>query len=75
MKIELNYTHDELVTLLDGLNNALISLGRNYSALTLGVESGIPINLLQLNLSEEDYKHRFYAVKDLYEHLLTYENK
>ena len=42
MKIELNYTYDELITLLDGLNNALISLKRNYSAMSFGLYNGVP---------------------------------
>lgn len=74
MKIELNYTYDELMTLLDGLNNAIISLKRNYSALSLGVESGVPEQLLELKLPQENYIQRFNAVKELYEHLETYEN-
>jgi hypothetical protein len=74
MKIELNYTYDELMTLLDGLNNAIISLKRNYTALSLGVENGVPEQLLELKLPQEDYIQRFNAVRELYEHLETYEN-
>lgn len=74
MKIELNYTYDELITLLDGLNNAIISLKRNYTALLLGVENGVPEQLLELKLPQEDYIQRFNAVRELYEHLETYEN-
>ena len=73
MKIELNYTYDELITLLDGLNNAIISLKRSYTALLLGAENGVPEQLLELKLPQEDYIQRFNAVKELYEHLETYE--
>ena len=73
MKIELNYTYDELITLLDGLNNALISLKRNYNALLLGTESGVPNQLVELNLNKEMMIYRYNAVKELYDHLLTYE--
>ena len=73
MKIELNYTYDELTTLLDGLNNALISLKRNYNALLFGTENGVPNQLLKLNLNKETMVYRYNAIKDLYDHLLTYE--
>lgn len=75
MKIELNYTYDELITLLDGLNNALISLKRNYSAMSFGLDSGIPEQLLNLktDLKQEELEHRYNSVQELYDHLLTYE--
>lgn len=77
MKIELNYTYDELITLLDGLNNALISLKRNYSAMSFGLYSGVPEQLLNLktDLKQEklELEHRYNSVKELYDHLLTYE--
>lgn len=74
MKIELNYTYDELVNLLDGLNNALISLNRNYCALSIGCEDGIPLELGELKITKNDCINRLNAVKELYEYLLTYEN-
>ena len=74
MIIELNYTNDELTTLLDGLNNALFSLRRDYVALMLGCQDGIPKELLSLRINEEDLKNRLEAVKELYKHLLIYEN-
>ena len=73
IKIELNYTYDELITLLDGLNNALISLKRNYNALLLSTESGVPNQLLNLDLNKETMIYRYNSVKELYDHLLTYE--
>lgn len=75
MKIELNYTYDELITLLDGLNNALISLKRNYSAMSFGLYNGVPEQLLNLktDLEQEELEHRYNSVKELYDHLLQYE--
>ena len=74
MKIELNYTYNELTNLLDGLNNALISLKRNYNAILLGTEDEVPNQLVELDLNKETMLYRYNAVKELYDYLLEYEN-
>ena len=73
MEIKLNYTQEELSTLLDGLNNALISLDQNYNAIRLGAEDVVPNKIRKLNLDEETMQYRFAFVKGLYDYLLTYE--
>ena len=73
MEIKLNYTQKELSTLLDGLNNALISLDRNYNAIRLGIDDGVPSKLRKLIINEDTMKYRLNAIKDLYDYLLTYE--
>ena len=73
MEIKLNYTQKELSTLLDGLNNALISLDRNYNAIRLGIDDGVPSKLRKLTVNEDTMKYRLNAIKDLYDYLLTYE--
>ena len=73
MEIKLNYTPEELSTLLDGLNNALISLDQNYNAIRLGAENVVPDKIRKLNLDEETMQYRFAFVKGLYDYLLTYE--
>ena len=73
MEIKLNYTQEELSTLLDGLNNALISLDRNYNAIRLGVDDGVPSKMRKLTINEDTMKYRLNAIKELYDYLLTYE--
>lgn len=73
MEIKLNYTQEELSILLDGLNNALISLDRNYNAIRLGIDDGIPSKLRKLTINEDTMKYRLTAIKELYDYLLTYE--
>lgn len=73
MEIKLNYTPEELSVLLDGLNNALISLDQNYNAIRLGTENVVPDEIRKLNLNEETMRFRFAFVKGLYDYLLTYE--
>lgn len=73
MEIKLNYTPEELSVLLDGLNNALISLDQNYNAIRLGAENVVPDKIRKLNLNEETMQYRFAFVKGLYDYLLTYE--
>lgn len=73
MEIKLNYTPEELSILLDGLNNALISLDQNYNAIRLGAENVVPDEIRKLNLDEETMQFRFAFVKGLYDYLLTYE--
>ena len=72
MEIKLNYTREELSTLLDGLNNALFSLDQNYNAIRLGAENVVPDKIRKLNLDEETMQYRFAFVKGLYDYLLTY---
>ena len=73
MEIKLNYTQEELSTLLDGLNNALISLDQNYNAICLGSEDVVPERIRKLNLDEQIMQFRLTSVKGLYNYLLTYE--
>ena len=73
MEIKLNYTQEELSTLLDGLNNALLSLDQNYNAIRLGAENVVPDKIRKLNLDEETMRFRLALVKGLYDYLLTYE--
>lgn len=73
MEIKLNYTQEELSTLLDGLNNALLSLDQNYNAIRLGAENVVPDKIRKLNLDEETMRFRLAFVKGLYDYLLTYE--
>ena len=77
---------DDLKTLLDGLNNAIVCLGQVGSCLELGVDSSIPTSIndmLEKRCGDDDtakaelISKRFNAVKDLYKQLLkeeTYEN-
>lgn len=75
MEIKLNYTPEELSVLLDGLNNALISLKRNYSALILGIEDGVPVDLISLakDIDVNKLQNREKILIDLYNFLLQYE--
>jgi hypothetical protein len=73
VEIKLNYTQEELSTLLDGLNNALLSLDQNYNAIRLGAENVVPDEIRKLNLDEETMRFRLAFVKGLYDYLLTYE--
>lgn len=73
MEIKLNYTQEELSTLLNGLNNALLSLDQNYNAIRLGAENVVPDKISKLNLDEETMRFRLASVKELYDYLLTYE--
>ena len=73
MEIKLNYTKEELSVLLDGLNNALLSLDQNYNAIRLGAEDVVPDKMRKLNLNEKTMQFRLAFVKRLYDYLLTYE--
>ena len=73
MEIKLNYTQEELSTLLNGLNNALLSLDQNYNAIRLGAENVVPDKIRKLNLDEKTMQYRLAFVKGLYDYLLTYE--
>jgi len=79
MEIKLNYTPEELSTLLDGLNNACVALGDVYAAGRLGCQ--IPskfIPFFEERTDDEITKEthlREDAVKQLYNFLLSYEQK
>lgn len=79
MEIKLNYTPEELSTLLDGLNNACVALGDVYAAGRLGCQ--IPskfIPFFEERTDDEIMKEtrlREDAVKQLYNFLLSYEQK
>lgn len=79
MEIKLNYTQEELSTLLDGLNNACMALANVYSAAYLGCDipgSFIPMfEHRSLEEIEEVTKLRYGAVRQLYNFLLAYEEK
>lgn len=78
MKIELEYTQEELKDLLDSLNNAFISLQRDYNAILFECYDGIPrafAPFCDLSLEEmEDLRGtRLQALSTLYKTLLEYE--
>ena len=79
MEIKLNYTQEELSTLLDGLNNACIALGEVYAAGRLGC--WVPSKFRPLFETRtfdemmEETRLREDAVKQLYDFLLSYEQK
>lgn len=79
MEIKLNYTQEELSTLLDGLNNACMALANVYSAAYLGCD--IPGSFIPMfehrspEEIEEVTKLRYGAVRQLYNFLLSYEEK
>ena len=79
MEIKLNYTQEELSTLLDGLNNACIALGEVYAAGRLGCQ--VPSKFRPLFETRtfdeimEETRLREDAVKQLYDFLLSYEQK
>ena len=76
MKIELEYSPEELTTVLDGLNNAIIAIQKIYSALKLGCRVPSEFELM----AEKDYEEleqltsfRLKALYKLYQNLLSYE--
>jgi len=76
MKIELEYSPEELTTVLDGLNNAIIAIQKIYSALNLGCRVPSEFELM----AEKDYEEleqlisfRLKALYKLYQELLNYE--
>ena len=79
MEIKLNYTQEELSTLLDGLNNACIALRDVYAAGRLGCQ--VPskfkpfFETKTFDEIEEETHLREDAVKQLYDFLLSYEQK
>lgn len=79
MEIKLNYTQEELSILLDGLNNACVALADVYSAAYLGCDipgSFIPMfEHRSIEEIEEVTKLRYGAVRQLYNFLLSYEEK
>lgn len=79
MEIKLNYTPEELSTLLDGLNNACVALADVYAAGRLDCQ--VPskfIPFFETRTFDEIVKEtrlREAAVKQLYDFLLSYEQK
>lgn len=76
MEIKLNYTYDELTTLLDGLNNAILAVQEVYNALLLGCSMPKVFNDFEKMSFEEIDRFvtiRKGALLDLYQHLLQYE--
>ena len=76
MKIELEYSPEELTTTLDGLNNAIIAVRKVYLALRLGCR--VPMEFAEM--AEKDFKEldsltdfRLKALYKLYQNLLNYE--
>ena len=76
-KIELNYTDEELTTLLNGLNNAYIALKDVYAAGLLGCQVPKVFRPLfeekTFDQIEELTQLRLGAIEQLYEFLLAYE--
>lgn len=76
MQIKLNYTYDELTTLLDGLNNAILAVQEIYGALQLGCAVPKVFSEFEKKSFEEINELvtiRKGALLDLYQHLLQYE--
>lgn len=78
-KIELNYTDEELTTLLNGLNNAYIALSEVYAAGRLGCQVPRVLEPIfetrSFDEMMEETQLRQDAVKQLYYFLLSYEQK
>ena len=77
MKIELNYTQEELSTLLDGLNNAIIAVKHVYNSLKLGCEVPREFDAFEKYSFDELDNLVYYslsALKDLYQYLLRFED-
>lgn len=77
MRIELNYTQEELSTLLDGLNNAIIAVNNVYNALKLGCTVPKEFAVFEeYSFDEIDNLayFRLSALKDLYQYLLRFED-
>jgi len=77
IKIELEYTPEELKTLLDGLNNSLIAVNKIYLALLLGVDVPAEFTLMSnmdYSFLKQELPKREKALKKLYFTLIKYEN-
>ena len=78
MKIILDYSNEELTTLLDGLNNALIAVKNVYYAAQLGCEIPQAFAALFDGKSFEEIdsltEKRLSSLYNLYQTLLHYEN-
>ena len=78
MEIKLDYTPDELSTLLDALNHGCIALGKIYSGAKLGCELPKEFENKFKSMSFEeidDYvEPRIKSLRMLYDYLLTFEN-
>ncbi len=78
MKIMLEYSEQELSTLLDGLNNAIIAVKKIYLAAQLGCEIPQAFAALFNGKSFEEIdsvtEKRLSSLYNLYQVLLHYEN-
>lgn len=78
MKIILEYSEQELSTLLDGLNNAIIAVKQVYRAAQLGCEIPQAFATLFNGKSFEEIdsltEKRLSSLYNLYQVLLHYEN-
>lgn len=78
MKIQLNYTPEELSMVLDGLNNAIFAVQDVYHAAVLGCQIPLKFEPLFNGKSFEEVdaltKMRFEAVLQLYKFLSNYES-
>lgn len=79
MEIKLNYTQEELSTLLDGLNNGYIALSDAFIAAMLGCDYPVKLRPLLEDKAPEEVREiahlRLGALKQLYDFLLSYEQK
>ena len=81
LDIKLQYTQQQLSTILDALNNAIISLQDVYSMAVLGFDSSLPKKLRAMFTSksfeeiETTTSARMDAIGTLYKDLLSFEEK
>lgn len=77
--IELHYTPEELTILLDGLNHAIVALNQVYGAAVFGCQ--LPrvfeekFGKMSFEETDEYIKPRKNALINLYQYLLSFENK
>ena len=76
-EIVLHYTPEELSILLDGMNHAIVSLGKIYHSAKLGCELPKEFEQRFKDMSFEDIENytklRMASIQDLYKYLLTFE--
>ena len=79
MEIKLNYTQEELSTLLDALNNGYIALSDAFIAAMLGCDYPAKLRPLLEDKMPEEVREMAYlrlgVLRQLYEFLLAYEEK
>ncbi len=79
MEIKLNYTQEELSTLLDALNNGYIALSDAFIAAMLACDYPAKLHPLLEDKTPGEVREmahlRLGALKQLYELLLSYEEK